>query len=76
MIFGLDKITRERIQPSKGASAVCQCCGSELVPKCGKVRIHHWAHKSESTCDHWWEHETEWHRDWKNEFPLEWQEVG
>ena len=26
-------------------------------------------------CDHWWENETQWHRDWKNCFPEEWQEV-
>ena len=26
-------------------------------------------------CDHWWESETQWHRDWKNRFPQDWQEV-
>lgn len=26
-------------------------------------------------CDSWWEPETEWHRSWKNNFPIEWQEV-
>jgi len=26
-------------------------------------------------CDNWWENETQWHRDWKNHFPVEWQEV-
>lgn len=25
-------------------------------------------------CDPWWENETEWHRNWKNHFPIEWQE--
>ena len=26
-------------------------------------------------CDHRLENETQWHRDWKNGFPQEWQEV-
>jgi hypothetical protein len=26
-------------------------------------------------CDRWWEPETEWHRAWKNRFPINWQEV-
>jgi hypothetical protein len=26
-------------------------------------------------CDHWWEPETEWHRNAKNNFPVEWQEI-
>ncbi|HEY3402413.1 MAG TPA: competence protein CoiA family protein [Ohtaekwangia sp.] len=53
----------------------CECCGAELIPKCGNIRIHHWAHKGRSDCDHWWEPETEWHRKWKNQFPDEWQEI-
>jgi Competence protein CoiA-like family len=75
MRIGLDKQTKVRIQPQKGATAICQCCGLELTPKCGKIRIHHWAHASGYVCDHWWESETEWHRCWKDEFTLECQEV-
>ena len=52
----------------------CPCCSSELIAKCGEVYIHHWAHKKKCD-DHWWENETEWHRNWKNEFPSDWQEV-
>lgn len=44
--------------------------------KCGKVRVWHWAHKTKQHCDHWWEPEKEWHRNWKNQFPEEWQEQG
>ena len=46
-----------------------------MIANCGNVKIHHWAHKNKQHCDHWWENETKWHRDWKNNFPLEWQEV-
>lgn len=56
-------------------SGECPLCGSEMIAKCGNVYAHHWAHKSRRKCDHWWENETEWHRSWKNQFPLDWQEV-
>mgnify|MGYP000669292942 CR=1 FL=1 len=26
-------------------------------------------------CDSWKENETEWHREWKGIFPIDWQEV-
>ena len=55
--------------------AVCQECDAEVIARCGDKNIHHWAHKSNKKCDHWWDTETQWHRDWKNEFPIDWQEV-
>ena len=64
-----------RIEPSPKAKATCPCCGSHVVAKCGTKKVWHWAHKSKQMCDHWWENETPWHRDWKNCFPEEWQEV-
>ena len=64
-----------KIEATPGATGKCVCCGSELVPKCGPTKVWHWAHKSNKNCDHWWENETNWHRDWKNHFPPEWQEV-
>jgi len=67
-------VNDERIEASKGAKGECPSCGSELIAKCGEIVIHHWAHKKKCS-DHWWENETEWHRNWKNKFPNEWQEV-
>ena len=55
--------------------AVCQVCRAEVIAKCGDIKIHHWSHKSKKKCDHWWENETQWHRDWKNQFPDDWQEI-
>ena len=46
-----------------------------MIAKCGEVRLWHWAHKGGQLCDRWWENETQWHRDWKNQFPVEWQEI-
>jgi competence protein CoiA len=64
----------ERIEASKGTKGVCPCCSSELVARCGEIKVHHWAHKKKCD-DHWWENETKWHRNWKNQFPKEWQEI-
>jgi competence protein CoiA len=54
---------------------ICACCGTETVAKCGRYTVWHWAHLSKEHCDPWWENETEWHRTWKNCFPVECQEV-
>ena len=64
-----------RIEATPKANGICQCCGSDLIAKCGTQKIWHWAHKGKRNCDHWWENETQWHRDWKDNFPKEWQEV-
>lgn len=65
----------ERMEPSPGLIGTCSGCGKPTVSKCGKIKIHHWAHKSKLECDPWWENETEWHRRWKGLFPITWQEV-
>ena len=53
----------------------CPYCHSEVLAKCGPTYIWHWAHVSEAGCDPWWEGESDWHRKWKNFFPIECQEV-
>ena len=73
MKFALVNNERQEAQP--GLEGKCLGCGNPMVAKCGEVRIKHWAHKRRSKCDSWWERETEWHRNWKNQFPEEWQEV-
>jgi competence protein CoiA len=45
-----------------------------VTPRCGKIRVPHWYHPP-GIFDHHWEPETEWHRNWKNLFPMECQEV-
>lgn len=68
-------IKGEKREASKGSEGICPCCGSDLIAKCGDIKINHWAHKGDRNCDKWWENETEWHRVWKGEFPREWQEI-
>lgn len=64
-----------RVEAAPELKAICPGCGSEVIAKCGEVKIRHWAHKGERNCDHWWEPETPWHRDWKNKFPEEMREI-
>ena len=64
-----------RRSPIKGQRGVCEYCDYEMVAKCGRVMSWHWAHMPGSSCDPWWGPETEWHREWKNRFPADWQEV-
>lgn len=63
-----------RIAPSPGQSGVCPCCKAPVIPKCGEINIWHWAHAS-ADCDPWSEPETDWHYNWKLQFPDEWREV-
>lgn len=65
----------ERREAKPGLSGTCPLYGHVMIAKCGKHRAPHWAHRANSTCDHWWEPETEWHRDWKNQFPVGCQEI-
>ena len=65
----------ERTEALPRLNGVCQCCGGQTIAKCGQHVVWHWAHKRREDCDPWWESETEWHRSWKDRFPLDWQEV-
>lgn len=68
-------INGEKTEAFKGGKGLCPSCNSELIARCGDVKINHWSHKGTRNCDAWWENETEWHRQWKNQFPKEWQEI-
>jgi hypothetical protein len=63
-----------RTEAEKGLTGVCPFCSSAMIAKCGNIRMKHWAHKSLTHCDSWFERETEWHRQWKNHFDASWQE--
>lgn len=65
----------KKTEPQPKLRGVCPSCNADMLARCGEVRVHHWAHKGILSCDAWWEKETEWHRSWKNHFPMEWQEV-
>jgi competence CoiA-like predicted nuclease len=64
-----------RVKAAPGLKATCPLCGGDVVAKCGEIKIWHWAHKSDLICDVFKEHESEWHRNWKECFPDENREV-
>lgn len=57
-----------------GLQGTCQQCDALMIPKCGRFRMAHWAH-SAGNLEHHKEPETEWHRSWKDCFPVACQEV-
>jgi hypothetical protein len=73
MKFALVNGLRQEAQPK--LSGKCPACDHPMVAKCGEVKVWHWAHQGGRFCDLWWESETEWHRGWKGQFPVNWQEV-
>lgn len=66
----------ERVEAFRGGKANCPICGADMIAKCGPRTIHHWAHKGRRNCDPWWENETEWHRSWKECFPICCREIS
>jgi competence protein CoiA len=68
-------VNNQRTPPSPNLSGTCPVCERDMIARCGSVRVHHWAHRGKRVCDNWWEPETEWHRNWKNHFAPDWQEV-
>ena len=65
-----------RMQAFPGGKGVCPTCDRDLIAKCGNRIMHHWAHDHRQNCDPWWENETRWHREWKNQFPEECREIS
>jgi hypothetical protein len=65
----------QRCEASPEGKGRCPVCRGDVLAKCGTERVWHWAHRVKTKCDHWWESETAWHRNWKTVFPADWQEV-
>lgn len=64
-----------RAEPAPNLRGKCCLCGDDMIAKCGQYLRWHWAHKGRITCDPWKESETDWHRYWKDAFPVDCQEV-
>jgi competence CoiA-like predicted nuclease len=74
MIYGL--LNGEKIEASPEVkNAKCQCCNSDLIAKCGDIKIWHFAHKTKNECSSWWKPMTEWHKNWQEQFPKNCREV-
>jgi len=58
----------EHIGPTSGSRAYCTTCGATVIARCGIQRIHHWAHKSNTSCSAITEPESEWKHAWRQIF--------
>jgi hypothetical protein len=74
MEFALSE-KNERIVAEPNIKGFCPICKTPMTPKCGKVYAYHWAHKSKADCDPWWENETKWHRQWKENVYCDFREI-
>lgn len=70
MLYAYDQ-HGNKIEAAPNSSGFCPACRNELIPRCGQIKIHHWAHRGQRDCDHWYEPETEWHAEWKRQFGKE-----
>ncbi len=73
MLYGLIGGEKKRAKPQ--LKAVCPLCRTALTAKCGAIKVWHWAHTVENYCDDWGEHETKWHKNWKNRFGIDQVEI-
>lgn len=62
----------------------CEACGAKMIPKLGKVRVHHFAHKFEGNLTYEqrlcrkYENSnnmSDWHLKWQEKYPIECREV-
>jgi competence CoiA-like predicted nuclease len=74
MIFALKAKKRVRANPIL-KEVFCPYCGGEVIAKCGKIKIWHFAHKQDWACDDWKGKESDWHLEWKSNFDGPFQEV-
>lgn len=74
MLIGLDD-NGDKITATPQSRAICPTCGTRMVSKCGEIKVWHWSHESIADCDGWSEPETEWHKRWKEYWPIENREV-
>jgi len=75
MQFALNENNEKIIPQFSGQQARCQYCRAEMIGCCGEIYDVYWRHKNKNECDSWFEPETEWHRNWKNNFPKDFREI-
>ena len=63
MLYAIDG-DGEKVPAAPGAHGACPECLTAVQPKCGEIKIWHWAHKPRATCTYS-DGETDWHLSWK-----------
>lgn len=73
MIWALINDKKTKAKPKTFAK--CPLCNKKVVSKCGEIKVWHWAHYKDESCDRWYEPETYWHLHWKYTFGKENAEI-
>lgn len=68
-------VNGQKIEAQPNLVGQCICCDKPTYSACGNFNTWHWRHRNKKECDSWWETETDWHREWKSNFPETWREV-
>ena len=68
-------LDNQKCEAAPGLNGVCRGCENRVLAKCGTQRVWHWAHVGKITCNFEREPETEWHRNWKNQYAAECREI-
>ena len=64
------QVNGQKTPATPNSRAICPSCGSEVMAKCGQIKIWHWAHvANDQNCQT--KPETEWHIGWKSLFSKE-----
>ena len=73
MLYAIQDGVKTIAAPQQKAN--CAGCNSKMKSFCGDIYIWHCKHEKKTTCDEWFERETNWHLDWKKLFDKENTEV-
>ena len=49
MIWAIKDNQKREATPN--TEAICPVCNSEVISKCGDIKVWHWAHKNNNDCD-------------------------
>ena len=74
MLYALVDGKKELAQRS--LRGICEDCGAQMTPKCGMLRLWHWAHPPGSECNPWSEPTGPWHLSWQQPLLPEHVEVS
>ena len=79
MLYAIEEKTGKRIHAKNiknGETYICPICGERLIPKCGDINVHHFAHVHDSNCDSYFgDYKSEWHIGMQELFPEKYREV-
>lgn len=72
MLYAKNEVGK-KLMAAPRLRAFCPGCSEPVSARCGEVNIWHWAHDTSSLCPY--AVETEWHLNWKSQFPPECVEI-